>query len=602
MRVLTTLICTVATATTLAAPPGNPLFPLTDPATGKRGFVNAKMEWVIPPTYDGAEPFDGELATVGIGKYPDEKWGCVDRAGKVVIPIKYEGRVEFGDGLAAVRPAGAKDAPYGFIDRTGKAVLPAKYRFARKFNFRLACVTEGNWSGYIDPAGNRKITLGVGEVGEQFDDGGLARVLCGPGTYRFIDPAGKEWFRSAQNPWKFNNERCRVSAREGGRGGKEKYGFIDRTGKIAIAMKFDHAYNFNNGLAPVQVDGMWGYVDVAGNAVTPVHFGSVREFARGRGVVDFEGLTGTIDPTGKWVARPVFAAIDHIDPDGWMLARRWVRPGVNRPMVVHESYVHDSNPRKIEVPRDLIQLLAADEPGLPRTFAKVSQLTEKQKADTQAAFEQINKEQYTLGILALTKLHDERVAPASVVLGRIYQTGLGVPKDAKKALQFYTAAALGSSDPYALYQIAQLNRGTAAPAVPADFGRMTMCAQMAADAGHGPSLRLLAALMLDGTMMDVNPDVAMEYIVKAVRAGDGRAKLAAAICMELGLGTIKDEKAALSAYQLSGLPDGHYRAGKLLEAQGNADEAQKWYQRAAKGGHERAKSRVTPSHPIPRVP
>ena len=48
-----------------------------------------------------------------------------------------------------------------------------------------------------------------------------------------------------------------------------KYGFIDKTGKEIIPIKFDYTSGFKNGRAGVKLEGKWGYIDKQGN-FTPV--------------------------------------------------------------------------------------------------------------------------------------------------------------------------------------------------------------------------------------------------------------------------------------------------------------------------------------------
>ena len=47
----------------------------------KIGFINNKMEWVIPAKYDAARPFYNGFAAV---KY-DSRWGIIDKEGNVVL-------------------------------------------------------------------------------------------------------------------------------------------------------------------------------------------------------------------------------------------------------------------------------------------------------------------------------------------------------------------------------------------------------------------------------------------------------------------------------------------------------------------------------------
>ncbi len=46
-----------------------------------------------------------------------------------------------------------------------------------------------------------------------------------------------------------------------------QWGYIDKTGKIAIQPVFNDAYEFSDGLAVVQMGFQWGYIDKTGNMV-----------------------------------------------------------------------------------------------------------------------------------------------------------------------------------------------------------------------------------------------------------------------------------------------------------------------------------------------
>lgn len=58
-----------------------------------------------------------------------EKFGYMDKKGKVVVPIIYDYGKTFSQGLVAVQKNGKR----GYIDKTGKTVIPFIYDYASNF-------------------------------------------------------------------------------------------------------------------------------------------------------------------------------------------------------------------------------------------------------------------------------------------------------------------------------------------------------------------------------------------------------------------------------------------------------------------------------------
>lgn len=93
----------------------------------------------------------------------------------------------------------------------------------------------------------------------------------------------------------------------------ERWGYIDASGKIAIAPQFERAAEFSEGLAAVKKGSTFGYVDPQGKLAlvpeqTPV--GALhRRFADGRAVVRVARREGAIDRDGKLVIPARFVSI-----------------------------------------------------------------------------------------------------------------------------------------------------------------------------------------------------------------------------------------------------------------------------------------------------
>src|SRR5262245_41153462 len=106
-----------------------------------------------------------------------DRWGYIDRSGKIVIEPRFREADEFSEGLAAVELTGR----WGFIDASGKVVVEPQYSWANRFSEGLARVRigaerYGKW-GFIDRSGQMVIepqfvdVIGGGDGLYDFHDG-----------------------------------------------------------------------------------------------------------------------------------------------------------------------------------------------------------------------------------------------------------------------------------------------------------------------------------------------------------------------------------------------------------------------------------------------
>ena len=82
-----------------------------------------------------------------------------------------------------------------------------------------------------------------------------------------------------------------------------EWGYIDNTGAIIIASKFDDVKSFHEGLAAVEINERWGYVDKAGKIVIQPQFTQAYDFSDGLASVrvkpdNSEGKYGYINKRG----------------------------------------------------------------------------------------------------------------------------------------------------------------------------------------------------------------------------------------------------------------------------------------------------------------
>ncbi len=89
----------------------------------------------------------------------------------------------------------------------------------------------------------------------------------------------------------------------------KKYGYLDATGKIAIAAQFDKVYNFINGMAVVEKNGSSHYTDKTGKIIFSGNFTETVPFYHSKyAVVQFKGdnLFSIISNDGKTISKNVW--------------------------------------------------------------------------------------------------------------------------------------------------------------------------------------------------------------------------------------------------------------------------------------------------------
>ncbi|HEX7316285.1 MAG TPA: WG repeat-containing protein [Pyrinomonadaceae bacterium] len=257
----------------------------------KCGYINRFGQVLIPPKYNECEEFSEGVARVGVVSQLRGKsklsYGFINGEGEIVVPLKYEHADSFSEGLARV----SLNGKYGFINKGGRPVVPLKFHTLldeegapelppSKFVDGLAPFSEGAEDtkyGFIDKTGKVVIEPTFDEA-ESFSDG-LALVGLKEDT---TGMSFAEKYRSIA------------------RGGNLR-GFIDRSGKTVIPIKYESAGSFSEELAGVCLGGRCGFIDKAGHQVIPMKFEDISNFRKGLAGVQLNGKWGFIDRTGKQV-------------------------------------------------------------------------------------------------------------------------------------------------------------------------------------------------------------------------------------------------------------------------------------------------------------
>lgn len=244
----------------------------------KFGVVDKTGSFIVPLEYDTIRDFSNGLAVVkgeiandwsGYSHKKYIRWGIIDKAGALVQPLKYTEISEFSDDLlkAEEEVNSYSYSRYHIIDKAGKII--ATYTEIGEFSEGLAKVKSGNKWGCIDKTGKEIIPVEYKEISE-FSDALLKAEeddSYSYSRYHIIDKAGKI---IAKYSWVGELSEGLARVKSG-----DKWGYIDKTGKVVIPVEYYSAKDFSEGFARVAKDNTgysWGIIDKTGTSVLPFEY------------------------------------------------------------------------------------------------------------------------------------------------------------------------------------------------------------------------------------------------------------------------------------------------------------------------------------------
>jgi hypothetical protein len=224
------------------------------------GFVDRQAKMAIPPQFLPAGEFSDDPANLPLGGLgPD--WVYFDRTGKVIIRISKGSHLEDPDLFSSGRLRVKDGFTWGYKDASGAWAIPAKYNDAENFKDGLARVQEGDKWILIDVRGktvppDKKRIHVIGPYSE-----GLALAIDN-GLTGWVDAEEHLAFplRKYQKAFRFSSGLARFQM-------DDLYGYLDKSGKIAIPNKFEDAGDFDHGLARILTRDGFAYIDTAGKVV-----------------------------------------------------------------------------------------------------------------------------------------------------------------------------------------------------------------------------------------------------------------------------------------------------------------------------------------------
>jgi len=249
----------------------------------------------------------------------------IDQEGKIVINPQFSEATIFREGLALVKTSG-ENQKYGYISEDGKFVIPANYKKATVFSNGLAWVVSDNGAPTaINEKGEIKFTLTDAQKVNLFQEDLAAYSVSDTSTSKSAISSQSDGLLDGLDEELTATLAAELEDTQNGInniiGGKEKWGFVDKEGKVKINPQFKSVGFFSNGICAIKNnEGKWGYIDKEGKIVINPQFDFAKEFINGVAIVEAGGKSGVINKEGKYIINPQFSNIT-IDGDLFLISQ-----------------------------------------------------------------------------------------------------------------------------------------------------------------------------------------------------------------------------------------------------------------------------------------
>ena len=230
------------------------------------------------------------------------KVGYVDGSGHLQIAPRFDSGGDFTDGIAPVTLHGHA----ALIDSRGAIIAEPSYQGRRPDRIlpfqegvaHIAFDVKSPKMGAVDRTGAVVIPPDYDQIGDFVD--GIAAARMAHNAYVFLDRKGSRLFgRTFEHATDFSEGLAAVQI-------GEKNGYIDARGKPAIPPAFDETGPFVDGLAPVRGSGDYRYIDSTGHVAIKGPFESAHPFSQGLAAVRRGDSFGFIDREGRQVIAPTW--------------------------------------------------------------------------------------------------------------------------------------------------------------------------------------------------------------------------------------------------------------------------------------------------------
>jgi hypothetical protein len=237
-------------------------------ATGMDGFINPQGKLVVPCKFHSSADFSEGLAFAETWRaWRDrrpKRAGYIDTKGRFVIENSaFRSGHDFADGRAVVYVDSNGDHwDACLINKRGKFVIPPGIYsgLSSPVSGAMRAVRDGN-SGMLNVDGDVLVPFGKYHLVTEPSNGSVFTAES-RGKVVLLDPTGKRIavVRASRYVGRFSEGMATICIRN-------RFGYIDATGKLQIPAKFRAAEQFDQGLAFITFDGAQGYINRQGELV-----------------------------------------------------------------------------------------------------------------------------------------------------------------------------------------------------------------------------------------------------------------------------------------------------------------------------------------------
>ncbi len=270
---------------------------IADNSSFKSAVINKQGELLCDFLYDAISRFQEWRARV----QKDGKWGVIDDKGNLIVPLIYDGISEYSCSCAVVN----KDGKLGFINLDGELVTGIEFEECTDFEEGYASVKKNGFYGAIDTNGKEVIPF-ISTIPVVFSEE-LAHISIPKANGNLASNTKK------QNRTEIYNGEYNFEGKKKSTGDlfdakvftpysmEYPSGYVNTKNEVVIAMKFDMAFPFVDGIACVAFDSKFGFINPKGEYIVPPIYEDAGDFNCGLAKVKKDGKWGYINKTGEVV-------------------------------------------------------------------------------------------------------------------------------------------------------------------------------------------------------------------------------------------------------------------------------------------------------------